>query len=67
MAMRYAYKLANLQDYAMSHVYENIELVIYSAVCFFLPFLMGHPQVFVGIVVNAMLITAALNLKNCQW
>jgi hypothetical protein len=62
--MEYMYKLAELQDYAMSNVYENIEMVAYSAVCFFLPLLMGHPQIVVGIAVNAMLVTAALNLKS---
>ena len=64
--MKYIYRLANLQDYALRHVYENIEFVIYSVVCFFIPFFLGHPQLFVGTVVNAMLITAALNLRGCK-
>lgn len=62
--MRYIYKLSNLQDYALGHIYENIEMVVYSAVCFFIPFFIGHPQIIVGITVNMMLITAALNLKS---
>lgn len=64
MKHNYLYRLANLQDYALGNVYENVELVVYSLVCFFTPFFIGHPQVFVGIVVNAALITAALNLKG---
>ncbi len=62
--MRYIHELANLQDYALGYVYENIEMVVYSVFCFFIPFFIGHPQVFVGIAVNALLITAALNMKG---
>lgn len=57
-------KILSLQDYALSSAYENVELVIYSALCFFVPFFMGHPQYIVGVAVNAALITAALNLKS---
>jgi hypothetical protein len=64
MKHSYMYRLANLQDYAMGNVYENVEMVVYALVCFFTPFFIGHPQVFVGIVVNAALVTAALNLKG---
>lgn len=60
----YMYRLSNLQDYALSHVYENIEMVVYSVICFFIPLLMGHPQIVVGVVVNAALVVAALNLKG---
>ena len=62
--MKHIHKLANLQDYAIGHVYQNVEMVIYSAFCFFIPFFMGHPQFFVGAAVNALLIAAALNLKS---
>ena len=64
MKHNYMYRLANLQDYAISNAYENVEMVIYSLVCFFIPFFMGHPQLAVGIVVNAALVMAALNLKG---
>ena len=60
----YLYKLSNMQDYALSHAYENIEMVVYSVICFFIPLLMGHPQILVGVVVNAALVVAALNLKG---
>jgi hypothetical protein len=52
------------QDYHIKNIQENAELVVYSMVCFFIPFLLGHPQLLVGIVVNASLILAALNLKS---
>lgn len=53
----------NKSDYALSTLQENIETVFYAAVCFFVPFLMGHPQLLVGIIVNASLVLCALNLK----
>ncbi|MBW2992117.1 hypothetical protein KY345_02775 [Candidatus Woesearchaeota archaeon] len=62
--MEYLNKIANLQDYVLGNAAEYFELIIYAGVSFFLPLLMGHPQIVVGIVVNAMLITSALNLKG---
>lgn len=52
------YKKLNILNYA----YENLEVISYSAICFFTPFLLGHPQYVVGVVVNAMLILAALRI-----
>lgn len=43
---------------------ENFEMVIYAAVAFFLPLFIGHPQIIVGVVVNALLIISALNVKG---
>ncbi|MBN1157170.1 hypothetical protein JXA85_06105 [Candidatus Woesearchaeota archaeon] len=45
---------------------ENIELVLCSAVCFFVPFLMGHPQFFVGTIVNAALVLAAMSMNEAR-
>ena len=64
MKYSYMYRLANLQDYALGNVHEHVEMVVYSLVCFFTPFFMGHPQIVVGVVVNAALVTAALNLRG---
>ena len=64
MKHNYVWKLSNLQDYALGNMYQNIEMLVYSALCFFVPFLIGHPQFFAGTVVNAALIIAALNLKG---
>jgi len=62
----YGYKetLWNMQEYFLSHLQQNVELVIYCALCLFAPFFLGHPQLVVGVVVNAALILAALNMKN---
>jgi hypothetical protein len=62
--MGYFSKVSNLQDYVLNNYTEYFEMIVYSAVCFFLPFMMSHPQLAVGTVVNAMLITAALNIKG---
>lgn len=43
---------------------EMIELLVYSAAALLVPFLLGHPQLLVGILVNTSLVLAALNLKN---
>jgi hypothetical protein len=58
------YSYIQKQDYNLGFLQENIELVIYSLICFFTPFLIGHPQLIVGVIVNAALILAALNLKD---
>jgi hypothetical protein len=50
-------------DYKLNILQENIEFIVYSIVCFFVPLLFGN-QFAVGIVVNCMLILASLNLKN---
>ena len=62
--MKYIFKLSNLQEYNYSAVYENIEMIAYSVLSFFIPFLLGHPQYLVGIIVNACLIAGALNLRG---
>ncbi len=52
------------QDYWLSNYHELIETVVYSAICFLIPFLIGHSQYVTGIIVNATLVLAALNLKK---
>ncbi len=51
------------QSYDLSDMQETIEMVLYSVVCFFVPFLIGHPQFLVGTIVNAALILGAFNLR----
>jgi len=58
------YAFVQKQDYRIGYIQENIEMVFYCLVCFFVPFLLGHPQFLVGIVVNACLILASLNLRG---
>jgi len=62
--MEYLTKISNLQDYVLNNFNQYIEMVVYTAVCFFVPLLMGHPQVVVGVLVNTMLVVSALNLKG---
>ena len=53
-----------MQEYALSYVHEYFEMVVYSFAAFFIPLFIRHPQLAVGITVNALLILAALNLKT---
>jgi len=62
--MNINYEYLKKKEYKFGHVQENIEMIIYSAICFFIPFFIGHPQLIVGVIVNASLILAALNLRN---
>lgn len=59
-------KILNLQQYALSNMQEQIELIIYSVVALFIPFFLAHPQFLVGSVVNGMLVLAALNIKGLK-
>lgn len=52
------------QSYEMEERQENIEMIIYSAFCFFVPFFLGGPQIAVGIMVNMALVMAALNVRG---
>lgn len=62
--MKNNYGFLKKQDYGLGYIQENIEMFAYTAICFFIPFFIGHPQIVVGTVVNAMLVLAALNLKG---
>jgi hypothetical protein len=43
---------------------KAILLAIYIVASFALPFLLGHPQLLVGILVNAFLVLGALHMKK---
>ena len=62
--MQYLNKTLNKQDYKLKSNQEMFEITIYTIISFFLPLMVGHPQIIVGIIVNAMLITSALNIKG---
>lgn len=62
--MEYINKLLNKQDYKLNNISENFEMIIYSSLAFFIPFFLGHPQWFVGIIVNMSLVLCALNLRT---
>jgi len=54
----------NLQDYELGYVGEFVELLFYSAVCFFLPLFLRHPQWIIGIVINCVLVLSAFNIRG---
>jgi hypothetical protein len=62
--MKYAYKIADLQDYAINNSHQYFEMTVYTIFSFMLPIVLSHPQIVVGMAVNAMLVLAALNLKG---
>lgn len=68
--MEYSYKKSqsiwNLREYKLNNIREYAEMLIYSGICFFLPLFLGHPQIIVGVTVNAMLIASALNLRSAK-
>jgi hypothetical protein len=54
------------KEVANEFLQENLEVLIYSSICFFLPLFLGHPQFLVGTIVNSALVLAALRLKTKQ-
>jgi hypothetical protein len=48
----------------ITNLEENIHLAIYGLLAFFTPFMLGHPQLLVGTVVNAYLILGATYLRG---
>ncbi len=62
--MKNIYEFINIKDAACNVKYQNIEMVIYSMACFFIPLFIGHPQLVVGIIINTLLISSALSLKG---
>jgi len=62
----YSYKTFSLNEYQLSYKQELIELFIYSLLSFFIPFILSHPQLLVGTIVNSALVLAALNLRGIR-
>jgi hypothetical protein len=52
------------QEFALPAAREYARLAAYSAIGFFVPFLLGGPQLLVGSAVNALIITTALEMRN---
>lgn len=55
-----------MQEYSLSSAQEFSETLLYSAVAFSLPLLLGHEQLLVGSAVNCALVLAALNLRGAR-
>jgi len=64
--MEYSYIKKMYYDniYDIKNVEENMQMILYSVIGFFLPFILGHPQLLVGVIVNAMLIIGATYIKG---
>lgn len=58
------YEFIDIKEYNFTNAYKHIELVIFSLASFFIPLFIGHPQILVGTLVNAFLISAALKLEK---
>ncbi len=56
--------LVNIKEYNYSNKYQNIEMLIFSFVGFFIPFFIGHPQILIGTLVNSFMISAGMHLKG---
>ncbi len=54
----------NHTEYNYTELYENLQVVLYSVIAFCVPFVLSHPQLLVGTVVNMMLILGAQNLRG---
>ncbi len=60
----YVKKIYHGSLYGLTAVEENVHFIIYMFSCFLVPFLISHPQIVVGVVVNAALILGATYLRG---
>jgi ABC-type Co2+ transport system permease subunit len=64
MEYEYVKKLYYDNIYNLKNIEENLQMVFYSVIAFFIPFVLGHPQILVGTIVNALLILGATYLRG---
>jgi hypothetical protein len=64
MEYEYIKKLYYESIYDIKSIEENVQMILLSMVGFFLPFILGHPQILVGVIVNTMLVVGATYLKG---
>ncbi|HPN54666.1 MAG TPA: hypothetical protein PLB52_01910 [Candidatus Moranbacteria bacterium] len=62
--MRTLAEVLQLREIKIDRISENTQSLLFAMAAFLLPFTMGHPQIVVGVVVNALLFLAAFNLKK---
>lgn len=65
--MAFADRAAEVLDariFRLGEKFEHAEFLVLCFLSFMVPFLLGHPQLLVGIVVNAFLVLAALNMDS---
>jgi len=58
------YRLFHVEVIKLSVLREVLEFMLLSILSFFIPFLIGSPQVLIGIVINFMLARNAITMKN---
>ena len=58
------FEFANKTLHQFTYKREYAELVLYSFVAFFVPFLIGNPQIVVGVLVNVAIILSSVNLRK---
>ncbi len=57
-------KVMNIQIEKLKNIEYNMHFFVYAFVAFFVPFMMGHPQLLVGVIVNSALILSAVFLDS---
>lgn len=64
MSEQYIFRNVDVVYYEHPERYQSAEMFALGFVGFLLPFLLGHPQLLVGVAVNAFIIRAALSLPQ---
>ncbi|MEM3399514.1 MAG: hypothetical protein QXP42_01655 [Candidatus Micrarchaeia archaeon] len=64
--MRWLYASLDVRAFRSSYAFEFAEFCLLIALSFGIPLIMGHPQVYVGTLVNTFLVISALNLGARQ-
>jgi hypothetical protein len=62
--MKIIAKVLDRKILEISEAREFLEFVLLSLASFFIPFLIGHPQFLVGVLVNMALVRGAMTLSN---
>jgi len=65
MRMAFAERAMEVLDsrvFRLGEKFESAEFLFFGFLAFLIPFLVGHPQLLVGVLVNAFLVAASLNL-----
>lgn len=58
------YTTLEKREYAFSEERDFVQLVVVSFLAFAIPFALPHPQILTGVVVNALLVFAALGMRG---
>ena len=64
MVVMYVKRMVDIEEYSFSNFHKYVELCVFSVLSFCMSFFVGHPQILVGAIVNAFLISNSLKLDN---